>query len=91
MSIGALAPLILFVAVIQLIVQPVYLTQGAQLLALPRVQIDSLLLQGAAPVATLPAIFCRQYDCDGQFAAALILATTLLALGSIPLMAIWLG
>lgn len=86
-----LAPLIAFVAVAQLILQPGYLAFGADLLALPPAQRDSVLLQGAAPVATLPAIFCREYNCDGQLAASLILATTLLAMASIPLIVAWLG
>jgi predicted permease len=86
----SLAPLILFVAAAQLVLQPLYLAQGADLLGLPDAQRGSLLVQGAAPVATLPAIFAREYGCDGPLAAALVLSTTLLAIGSIPLMILWL-
>ncbi len=86
-----LAPLIVFVGVAQLIVQPGYLAFSSDLLALQPMQRESLLLQGAAPVATLPAIFCREYNCDAQLAASLILATTILAMGSIPLTVVWFG
>jgi predicted permease len=91
LPIATLAPLIAFVAVAQLLLQPLYLSLGADLLALTPMQRESLLLQGAAPVATLPAVFCREYDCDPQLAAALVLATTLLAMGSIPVVVAWLG
>jgi predicted permease len=86
-----LAPLIAFVAVAQLILQPGYLAYSSDLFALLPAQRESLLLQGAAPVATLPAIFCREYNCDAQLAASLILATTLLAMGTIPLAVSWFG
>jgi predicted permease len=58
---------------------------------LPASQSESLILQAAAPVATLPAIFCREYDCDGELAAGLVLFTTLLSLISIPLVVGTLG
>ena len=86
-----LAPLIAFVAVAQLILQPGYLAYSSDLFALLPAQRESLLLQGAAPVATLPAIFCREYNCDAQLAASLILATTLLAIGTVPLAVDWFG
>jgi hypothetical protein len=90
MPVLQLAPLILFVAAAQLVLQPVYLARGADLLALPELQRGSLLVQGAAPVATLPAIFAREHGCDSQLAAALILSTTLIAIVSIPLVILWL-
>ncbi|MCG6943141.1 MAG: AEC family transporter [Thiohalocapsa sp.] len=86
-----LAPLILFVAVAQLLLQPLYLAGGADMLHLLPEQRDSLMVQGAAPAATLPAIFSRQYGADSQLAAALILATTLLGIVSIPLVVPWLA
>lgn len=86
----SLAPLILFAAVAQLFLQPLYLAQGADLMGLSADARGSLLVQGAAPVATLPAIFAREYGCDAQLAAALILSTTLLAIGTIPLIIFWL-
>jgi hypothetical protein len=86
----SLAPLILFVAAAQLVLQPLYLAYGADLAGLSAPARGSLLVQGAAPVATLPAIFAREHGCDGRLAAALVLSTTLLAIGSIPLMILWL-
>jgi len=83
--------MVVFVAVLQLILQPLYLSSAATLLSLTEMQRESLILQGAAPVATLPAIFAREYGCDAQLAAALILATTLLSIASIPLVVVWLG
>ncbi len=86
-----LAPLILFVATAQLLAQPLYLAKGAELLHLLPDQRASLLVQGAAPVSTLPAIFSREYGCDSQLAAALTLATTLLGIITIPLVVPWLA
>jgi len=91
LPITTLAPLIAFLAMAQLLLQPLYLSFGADQLTFTPLQRESLLLQGAAPVATLPAIFCREYNCDAQLAASLILATTLLAMGTIPLVVVWLG
>lgn len=91
LPIKRVALLAIFVAVFQLGLQPLYLSGAATLLALTEMQRESLILQGAAPVATLPAIFARQYGCDAQLAAALILATTLLSIATIPLVVLWLG
>ncbi len=91
LPVAKLAPLIAFVAVAQLFGQPAYLALGSDQFALAPLQGESLILQGAAPVATLPAIFCREHNCDPQLAASLVLATTLLAMGSIPVVVAWLG
>lgn len=91
LPLGQIGPLLVFVSVCQLLLQPLYLAGSAGLVALPQVQVESLVLQGAAPVAALPAVFCREYGCDGQLAAGLILGSTLLALATIPLIVLWLG
>jgi len=91
MPIKHVALMIVFVAVFQLILQPLYLASTATLFSLQEMQRESLILQGAAPVATLPAIFAREYGCDAQLAAVLNLTTTLLSIASIPLVVIWLG
>jgi predicted permease len=91
LGIRQIAALLAFVAVCQLLLQPLYLAGASRLIGLPQVQVESLILQGAAPVAALPAVFCREYGCDGRLAAGLILGTTLLALVTIPLIVVWLA
>ncbi|WP_200386668.1 AEC family transporter [Thiocapsa imhoffii] len=86
-----LLPLFAFVAAVQLVLQPVLLAIGSWLWSLPASIIATLILQGAAPVTALSAIFVRQYGCDGALAASLILFTTLLSLITIPLMVIAFG
>jgi predicted permease len=91
MPMARIAPLVAFVGVAQLVLQPLLLAGAARLMELPASQSESLILQAAAPVATLPAIFCREYNCDGELAAGLVLFTTLLSLISIPLVVASLG
>lgn len=91
MPFARIAPLVAFVGAAQLVVQPFLLAGAARLLELPEAQAQSLILQAAAPVATLPAIFCREYNCDSELAAGLILFTTLLSLVSIPMVVALLG
>lgn len=90
-SIANMLPLLAFVAVVQLVLQPTLLAIGSWLWSLPESIAATLILQGAAPVTVLSAIFVRQYGCDGALAASLILFTTLLSLLTIPLMVIAFG
>lgn len=91
MPIRRVAALVAFVAVCQLAVEPLLLAGGSALLQLPERQAQALILLGATPVATLPAIFCREYGCDAELAAGLILVTTVLSLATIPVVVATLG
>ncbi|RKT47342.1 AEC family transporter [Thiocapsa rosea] len=90
-TIANLLPLFAFVAAVQLVLQPTLLAVGSWLWSLPESITATLILQGAAPVTALSAIFVRQSGCDGTLAASLILFTTLLSLLTIPLMVIAFG
>lgn len=90
-AIANLLPMFAFVAAVQLVLQPTLLAAGAWIWSLPGAITATLILQGAAPVTALSAIFVRQSGCDGALAASLILFTTLLSLVTIPFMVIAFG
>lgn len=90
-SVANMLPLFAFVAAVQLVLQPTLLAIGSWLWSLPESITETLILQGAAPVTAVSAIFVRQYGGDGALAASLVVFTTLLSLLTIPLMVIAFG
>ena len=77
---------LLVVVFVKLILQPVLVTQFADLARLETLDHDVLLIQSAMPSGTIAAILAARYGCDGGFASAIVVATDLAAVVSAPAM-----
>jgi predicted permease len=73
-------------AVVKLAVVPLAAWGMGTLLGLTRDQLAICVLQAAMPTAVLVSVFSVQYDADPAFSNAIVALTTLVSLGTIPLL-----
>lgn len=72
--------------VVKLLVMPILLWGSAVTLGLSPWQVQVLVTQGAMPSAMLPVVLASAYGCDGKLASKLVLATTIPAIVTIPIL-----
>ncbi|NOZ23562.1 MAG: hypothetical protein GXP25_21000 [Planctomycetes bacterium] len=84
-----LLPLILFVGGIKLLVQPLIAAGGAHLFGLPLLCTEVLVIQTAMPSATVAVVLAARYGCDSTVASALVVATTLMSVLTLPVVFFW--
>ena len=82
-----IAPLIALVAGLKLIVEPLIAGGLAVVLALPPITRELLILEAAMPSGTLAAVLAARYGCDGAVASAVLMATYILSLVLLPMIA----
>ena len=80
-----LAMLIVVVAGLKLLFEPFLAWAMALPLHLPKFEIELLVLQAAMPSGAISAVIAARYGCDGPTASALVVATAVLSLISLPL------
>jgi hypothetical protein len=85
-----LAVLIAIVIVLKLIVEPALAWSMALSVELPRLERELLVLQAAMPSGAISAVLAARYGCDGAVASALVVATAILSLISLPVV-LYLG
>ncbi|WP_437538779.1 AEC family transporter [Sorangium sp. So ce726] len=73
------------VAAVKLLLSPAIALGAAVALGLKRPSSEVAVLQSAMPTSMVSVIIAARYGCDGQFAAATAVVTTLGALASLPL------
>jgi predicted permease len=56
----------------------------SNLIHLPSIEIDILILETAMPSGMVAAVLCDRYGCDGELASVLVIATYLFSLVTIP-------
>lgn len=78
-------PLFLLIVGLKLFLQPVVILCGASLLALPALSTEILVIEAAMPSGAVAAVIADRYGCDGPLASALVIATYLVSLATIPL------
>jgi predicted permease len=84
-------PLLALVVLIKMLLQPVlalFLTHAAGLPFLTR---DIILIESAMPSGAIAAVLADRYGCDGPLAAALVVATYLTSLVTIPALLYFMG
>jgi predicted permease len=81
----------LIVSVIKLIISPFIAFALGFVLALPADQHAIAILQSAMPAAVLVTVFAVQYDGDDVLSTAIVSFTTLVSIGTIPLLFLLLG
>ena len=80
---GRVRPLVA-VAAVKLLLAPAVALGAAVALGLKRPVSEVAVLQSAMPTSMVSVIVAARYGCDGQFAAATAVVTTLGALASLP-------
>ena len=78
-------PLFLISAIVQIIIQPLIASFGADLLHVKLVDKQVLILIAAMPSAVLATVFASQYDCDAESSSALVFLNIMVSLIGIPL------
>jgi len=75
----------LLIVGLKLILQPLVVLCGATLAALPTLSTEILIIEAAMPSGAVAAVIADRYGCDGPLASALVIATYLVSLVTIPL------
>jgi malate permease and related proteins len=79
-----LAVLIVAIAAIKLIAEPLFAGVGGMFLGLPMIEEEVLILEAAMPSGAVAAVLASRYGCDGAIASSLTLGTYVVSLITIP-------
>lgn len=78
-------PLFLLIVGIKLFLQPVFVLCGASAASLASLPTEILVIEAAMPSGAVAAVIADRYGCDGPLASALVVATYIVSLLTIPL------
>jgi predicted permease len=84
-------PLLALVVVMKMIVQPTLALFLPHAVGLPHLTQQIILIESAMPSGAIAAVLADRYGCDGPLAAALVIATYLISIVTIPLLIIFMG
>jgi len=79
-------PLFLLIVGIKLFINPVIALFGASALGLSGLATEILVIESAMPSGAIAAVVAGRYGCDGALASALVIATYIVSLVTIPIM-----
>ena len=79
-------PLFFLIVGIKLIINPVLALFGASALGLSYLATEILVIESAMPSGAIAAVVAGRYGCDGALASALVIATYIVSLATIPVM-----
>jgi predicted permease len=85
------APLVAGVMIITLMLKPLAAFALSSIAHLPPLDIEILLIEAAMPAGSVAAVLAGRYGCDGATASALVVASYLLSLLTMPLVMLLLG
>jgi predicted permease len=77
-------PLFVLIVCLKLFLQPLIVLWGASLAGLPPLTTEILVIEAAMPSGAVAAVIADRYGCDGPLASALVIATYLVSLLTIP-------
>lgn len=83
-------PLFFLIVGIKLFINPVFALLGATTLGLSSLATEILVIESAMPSGAIAAVVAGRYGCDGALASALVIATYIVSLVTIPIMIILL-
>jgi predicted permease len=83
-------PLFFLIVGIKLIINPVLALAGASALGLSSLAAEILVIESAMPSGAIAAVVAGRYGCDGALASALVIATYIVSLVTIPIMILML-
>ena len=78
-------PLFLLIVGIKLFINPVFALLGATTLGLSSLATEILVIESAMPSGAIAAVVAGRYGCDGALASALVIATYIVSLLTIPI------
>jgi predicted permease len=77
-------PLFFLIVGLKLFLQPVFVLGGASVLGLSSLSAEILVIEAAMPSGAIAAVVAGRYGCDGALASALVIATYIVSLVTIP-------
>jgi predicted permease len=84
-------PLLALVVFVKMILQPLLVLGGAYAFGFPLLEQQVVFLEAAMPSGAIAAVLASRYGCNGPLAAALVIATYLVSLVTIPLALLTFG
>jgi hypothetical protein len=84
-------PLLALVVLIKMLVQPALALLLPHAAGLPLLTQEIILIESAMPSGAIAAVLADRYGCDGPLAAALVIATYLISLVTIPALLYFMG
>jgi hypothetical protein len=84
-------PLLGLVVSVKMFLQPALALAGAYAFSLPLLEQYVLFIEAAIPSGAIAAVIASRYGCDGPLAAALVIATYLVSLVTIPCAMLFFG
>ena len=84
-AVRELTALIIIAGLLKLIAEPLVAWSLSLSFALPQLESELLVLQAAMPSGAISAVLAKRYGCDGAVASALVVATAVVSLISLPL------
>ncbi|WP_136658879.1 AEC family transporter [Nitratireductor sp. XY-223] len=84
-AVRELAALIIVAVLLKLVAEPLFAWTLALPFELPHLERELLVLQAAMPSGAISAVLAKRYGCDGAVASALVVATAVVSLVSLPL------
>lgn len=76
-----------FVVALKLVLEPLLVIEASSMMHIDQLDRNVLLIEAAMPSGAIAALLASRYGCDGSFASAIVVATYLVSLASVPLMA----
>ncbi|MCK9580920.1 MAG: AEC family transporter [Methanoregula sp.] len=78
-------PLFLLIVCLKLFFKPLFVLTGATTLGLSALAAEILVIEAAMPSGAIAAVVAGRYGCDGPLASAMVIATYIVSLATIPL------
>lgn len=89
-EIRSILPLLAIIALIKLVLQPLLVKGGAVIAGLSALPVEILVIEAAMPSGAVAAVIADRYGCDGPLASAIVVATYLVSLVTIPVVTVFL-
>jgi predicted permease len=86
-QVRSLLPVLGIVIALKLLLQPLLVFAGASAAGLTALYVEVLVIEAAMPSGAVAAVIADRYGCDGSLTSTMVIATYLVSLVTIPLMA----
>jgi predicted permease len=81
-------PILGLIVALKLFLQPVLVVVASGMAGLPPLSTEVLLIEAAMPSGAIAAVVADRYGCDGKLASAMVVATYLISLLTIPIVTV---
>jgi hypothetical protein len=79
--------LVIWVILIKMMIEPLFCLAAARMSGVSILETDVLFIEAAMPSGSIAAVIAARYGCDGALASTIVIATYIISLISLPLLA----